>query len=608
MAVGSTMASQFSKDGKYFAQFSNDGKLKIWETSTSTFEQEFTPDFHLTSPCTCLHFIQQDSDSKQNHSPRKKKRRESLNVTAPFVALGTSSGLLLLYSISRANLDFTIDSETNQSISCLSWNDGTILYSAIDQNIVSWNLDKRTIRSKWKAGNEKLSSILVVPDSNKILTASRNIKLWDIDRKEVLKTYTGHSYEVSLLQYARNTTDAYIISGSKGDRLLSVWNLSEKSKDKNAVASFLMEDVPSNISVVTEGGVSNLIAITRSGVAHFYQHTLNGKCNKPIKPKTTLQIASDVGHSNAVVVPIPIVSVFLHQDLSLTIGHGSEIVLSFENVVLNECEKVQCLIRKDPRVTVEAKDKKVTKIRTPAVDSNVHYVTPHTSSSTGTAKRKGDGSQEVPMEKRLENLQLNKLDSTSKVPKVDNVAQLLVQGLHSKDKAILRSVLNRHDEKVIKNTIKRLPMPVIIPFVQEVTGMIQGKTVSSQIGTLWLKNLLQVHAGLLLSNPELPDLLGPVLGTIESRLSLLTPLNRLRGRLDLLVSQVGASNSQNTEQTEDDALLIYNDKESSDSESEDMDIAPQSESDNEWVEESSDNDGDENNEQDEDSNDDIEML
>lgn len=145
--------------------------------------------------------------------------------------------------------------------------------------------------------------------------------------------------------------------------------------------------------------------------------------------------------------------------------------------MLNEYEKVQCLIRKDPRVVVEAKDKKVTKIRTPVVDNNVHYVTPHTS-STETAKRKGNGRQEVPMEKRLENLQLNKLDSTSKVPKVDNVAQLLVQGLHSKDKIILRSVLNRHDEKVIKNTIKRLPMPVIVPLVQEITGMLQGKTVS----------------------------------------------------------------------------------------------------------------------------------
>lgn len=52
------MASQFSDDGKYFAQLSVDGKLRLWETDTSNFMQEFTPDFHLASPCTCLHFIQ----------------------------------------------------------------------------------------------------------------------------------------------------------------------------------------------------------------------------------------------------------------------------------------------------------------------------------------------------------------------------------------------------------------------------------------------------------------------------------------------------------------------------------------------------------------------
>lgn len=54
------MASQFSNDGKYFAQFSNDGKLQIWETKENKFQQEYTPEFHLTSPCTCFHFINQN--------------------------------------------------------------------------------------------------------------------------------------------------------------------------------------------------------------------------------------------------------------------------------------------------------------------------------------------------------------------------------------------------------------------------------------------------------------------------------------------------------------------------------------------------------------------
>jgi WD40 repeat protein len=64
MAVNTSMACQFSRDGKYFALISTEGKLKIWNTFTNTFEQEFTPDFHLTSPPTCLHFVHSEGANK----------------------------------------------------------------------------------------------------------------------------------------------------------------------------------------------------------------------------------------------------------------------------------------------------------------------------------------------------------------------------------------------------------------------------------------------------------------------------------------------------------------------------------------------------------------
>ncbi|KAK4873052.1 hypothetical protein RN001_015081 [Aquatica leii] len=590
------MAAQYSKDGKYFARLTTNGKLKLWETSTSSFVQEFTPDFHLTSPCTCLHFIHQESS--ENHVPRKKKRKNSLDLTEPVIALGTSSGKLLIYSIGKGDLDYAIDSKTNLPINCISWTDGAILYSAVDQNIISWNLEKRFIKNKWKAGNEIIKSILALPE-NKVITGARTIKLWNAVSQELLRTFTGHSQEVRFLNYVnpRNGNDSYVISGSKGDRLLSVWSLSEDTIEKNAIANFSMEDVPIYISTVTIDGVSTIAAVTHSGKAHIYQHTLNGKCSKPLKSKTILQVAQQ-NQSNTVAL-IPIVAAYVNDDKSLLIAHGNDVTLVFENVVVDDSQKLQVLVRDDP-VTFKRNDKKVTKVQTPATD-NVHYVTPHTSNAV---KRKTDGRQEVPMEKRLENLTLNKLDSKSKIPRVNNVAQLLIQGLHSKDKTMLKSVLNsEHEESVIKNTIKRLPVPVVLPLIEELTSLIQGTTVPSQSGCIWLKHLLQIHSAIFLSNPELPSMLAPVLGCIESRLSLLMPLNRLRGRLDLLVSQVTTANAPNNEEDED-ALLVYNDKGLSDSESEVIDFASQSESENEWNEDS---DEESNVANDEDS-DDVEMI
>lgn len=192
----------------------------------------------------------------------------------------------------------------------------------------------------------------------------------------------------------------------------------------------------------------------------------------------TVQVASDTGQTDSPVAPIPVIGAVFRPDGNLNIAYGNHLFLQFENVVLSEYDKVQCLIRKDPRkVSTTTKVEDVSKIRTPLVDGGVNYLTPYTSTvDAKEVKRKNHGRVEVPMEKRLENLQLNKLENGARVPKVDNVAQLLVQGLYSKDKNIMRSVLSNKDENVVRNTVKRLPMPVIVPLVQELNELIRGKT------------------------------------------------------------------------------------------------------------------------------------
>lgn len=255
--------------------------------------------------------------------------------------------------------------------------------------------------------------------------------------------------------------------------------MNEKSRDKNSVVTFNAEEVCSAVSVVVApDDTTTLAAVTRSGIVHIYRHTPNGKCAKPVKPRVTIQVVSDTGQTDSIVSPIPIVGAIFKANTNLTIGYGNSLFLRFEDVVLNDYEKIQCLIRKDPRkVSSTSKAEEVSKTRAPVVDGDVSYLTPYTlTADVKEVKRKNQGRFEVPMEKRLENLQLNKLENGAKVPKVDNVAQLLVQGLHSKDKNIMRSVLSNKDETVVRNTVKRLPMAVIVPLVQELTALIQGKT------------------------------------------------------------------------------------------------------------------------------------
>lgn len=67
-----------------------------------------------------------------------------------------------------------------------------------------------------------------------------------------------------------------------------------------------------------------------------------------------------------------------------------------------------------------------------------------------------------------------------------------------------------------------------------------------------------MHAGVLISNPNLAEMLAGVLGSIQSRIGSQTGFNRLRGKLELLVPQINGANPENGE--EDEALLVFNDK------------------------------------------------
>lgn len=51
----------------------------------------------------------------------------------------------MVYSVVQANLEYTINSETQQSISCLAPAEDSTIYSGVDQNVLVWNLDRRKL-------------------------------------------------------------------------------------------------------------------------------------------------------------------------------------------------------------------------------------------------------------------------------------------------------------------------------------------------------------------------------------------------------------------------------------------------------------------------------
>lgn len=92
------------------------------------------------------------------------------------------------------------------------------------------------------------------------------------------------------------------------------------------------------------------------------------------------------------------------------------------------------------------------------------------------------GIDSLPMEQRLSALNLDKGGGAAgeggaavAPPQADNLAQLLLQGLHSRDARIVSSVLDRGDASVIANTVRRIPVQAVFTLVQELTRLMQYK-------------------------------------------------------------------------------------------------------------------------------------
>lgn len=97
---------------------------------------------------------------------------------------------------------------------------------------------------------------------------------------------------------------------------------------------------------------------------------------------------------------------------------------------------------------------------------------------TATKRDRNNSGSQLLLKVRLENLSLNAESSpTGKTTSSgSNRAQLLIQGLNSKDKTILSNIFLTTNESIIRNTIAKLPVQAIGPLLKELTILLQGKT------------------------------------------------------------------------------------------------------------------------------------
>ncbi|KAF8807672.1 NUC189-domain-containing protein [Phlegmacium glaucopus] len=134
----------------------------------------------------------------------------------------------------------------------------------------------------------------------------------------------------------------------------------------------------------------------------------------------------------------------------------------------------------------------------------------------------------------------------------NSLTRTLIQALHSSDTRLLEMCLTHSDPTLIRNTVRRLPPQLAIPLITSCVERLGrgnratnmkggGGGASSQRGSslvAWVKTVLVIHAGHLMTIPDLVTRLSNLHATLTTRLSLHDSLLSLNGRLDMVLSQI----------------------------------------------------------------------
>lgn len=77
---------------------------------------------------------------------------------------------------------------------------------------------------------------------------------------------------------------------------------------------------------------------------------------------------------------------------------------------------------------------------------------------------------------------------------------------------------------------------------------------------MWLQALITTHAAHLMSRPDIAEVFNPILSFIDEKLTLLTTVQRLRGRVSLITGQISSqANEEYNKDMMDESLLAYQD-------------------------------------------------
>jgi len=565
----------YSPDGSRVAVTSADGRLTIWNNNSEIYQQ-FSPSAHLSSKITSLAWC----PASHLKTPKKKTKgvKENENSTADIIALGTSSGSVLLYSVNQGDVVTRFEAApADVKVNCVIWSNSSqsVIVAAEDGTVSIFCIMTLKLLAKFKTGKEPIHSLAITDDDKHIISGARKIQVWEVRKQTLQQTFVGHSSEVLSLRCVFYKGESFILSTATDDRYISVWklNIGEKPRKKaDPVYSTLSVNETIDQQESLKLGEEELLTSVTSteGNVHLFRYSLAEKSSKPIKATNTIKITNkNSDKSNIESVPVRANHLKNTDALFISLAYGSDSKLQLEDLKISELKKHEFIVREMPTIKLGVEETKgYSKIVQPAVPDNVKYLAKGHPESVVTSphkslKRKQEKSEKdsPSLEERLAllNSKAGVLDKKG-IPQSDTLAQLLVQGLRSNDQNILNSVLDREDTTIIDNTVRSLPVEYLLPLLKHLQKRLQSKASANFSHVRWTHSVVRNHAGYLISARNIQkDILAPMMDGISARSANYLQVLGLKGKVEMITGQIARSRNGESVNTDKPPLLVFQD-------------------------------------------------
>jgi len=560
---------KYSADATRLAYVTQDGRLVIWNNA-SEIHQQYSPSSHLSTQITCLAW----SPASASNTDKKNKKNENKGASSSsdLIALGTSAGSLLVYSVKQGDIVTTFD-VSNHKVMCLTWsNSGRSVVCATERGeITICCVLSLQVLSRFKPGKTAINALALTNDDKKIVAASQKLNVYDVHTQSLVQTFAGHSNLVNSLCCVQNQeNEAFVLSAAAEDRNVSVWKLGgETATPKKADPVFMTLSVNDEIKDVSciniEGGDVLACASTESGKAAIFRTSLEKPRKKPKKSFSLIHIMYEEEEK---IKDIPVLATqFVNRDtLYINISYGSEIKLKLEELKISELRESHILAREMPSLKLkpdtqksfskdvrmkDSEDVKYLMARS-TVDSN-HVAQKGQKRSIGNDKKAPPTpASEISLVERLATAQLG-------APRTNSYAKLLLQGLQSKNIAIIKSVTHNTDMQVIDATCRHLPVESIVPFLGHLHEFILWK-IHEISHVIWAQAVIRHHIGYLVSSPKVhSELLLPLSDLISARTSNFLPILKLKGKIEMIQRQMDHNRNKRLDVVQA-PLLAYQDE------------------------------------------------